>query len=453
MMSHEIVIKVENVSKMYKMFNSRSDQLWEALRFFGNSLAREFWALDNINFEIAKGMTVGILGQNGSGKSTLLQLITAVLQPTAGQVSVKGRIAALLELGAGFNPNLTGRENVVMNGMIMGLTEAQILEKMESIQAFADIGHFFEQPMKIYSSGMFMRVAFAAAIHVEPDILIIDEALSVGDAKFQEKCFRRFRNFQDEGKTILLVTHDRSAVPRLCNRALLLHKGKLVEFGTPKRIVDLYSNILATGDIIESKSIAQQAKDDEEITTVFQENIQSLVEKDDSSNELLRNFKAPGDSADRCSLRNSYNNNEYRYGNNQAKIIDYLLVNNDLQELTSIECGEILNILVKVHFSQDIEEPLVGVSIRDSQGVLIYGLNSGWLHCQLPSVLAGTSQCYKFTIKMNLKPGPWFLEFAVAKTQSELCDIRSNIAHVEVIGGAVSFDGLVFLESKLEILS
>lgn len=453
-MSNDVIIKLENVSKMYKMFDSRSDQLWEALRLFRKSLAREFWALDDISFEITKGSTVGILGQNGSGKSTLLQLITSVLQPTSGKVSVQGRIAALLELGAGFNPNLSGRENVVMNGMIMGLTQAQILDQMELIQGFADIGNFFDQPMKIYSSGMFMRVAFAAAIHVDPDILIIDEALSVGDAKFQEKCFRRFRNFQDAGKTIILVTHDRTAVPRLCNVALLLHKGKLVEFGSPKRIVDLYSNILATGDIVEyenTENLNESVLADEKIIMDVQQDIQLPTAQ--SVDNAYSRFINDKNNIDKCSTRYSYNKNEYRYGNGQATIIDYLMTSEEETETTTIQCGETLNILVKIHFNKDIEEPILGISIRDPQGILIYGLNSTWIQCKMPKVVAGNTYCYKVTVKMNLRPGSWFLEFAVAESQSELCDIRSNIAQLDVLGGIKSFDGLVFLESELEMLA
>lgn len=450
-MSNEVIIKLENVSKVYKMFDSRSDQLWEALRLFRRSLAKEFWALNDINLEITKGSTVGILGQNGSGKSTLLQLITSVLQPTSGKVLVTGRIAALLELGAGFNPNLTGRENVVMNGLIMGLTQAQILEQMELIQAFADIGTFFDQPMKIYSSGMFMRVAFAAAIHVDPDILIIDEALSVGDAKFQEKCFRRFRNFQEAGKTIILVTHDRTAVPRLCNVALLLNKGKLIEFGSPKRIVDLYSNILATGGTQEySISERDAAKKDEATTISFQEGLSSPVEKNNIDN-IINQFLQDKNKEDKCASKVSYNKNEYRYGNGQASIIDYLIVEGQ-SEVTTVQCGDWLTIFVKINFHRDMEQPLVGLSIRDTQGILIYGLNSAWLQCPLPSVLANEVHCYKFSIRMNLKPAPWFLEFAVAESQSELGDVRSNIAQIDVLGGPKSFDGLVFLESHLEVL-
>lgn len=445
-MLEENAIKLDKVSKVYKLFDSRSHRLKETMRFFGKSLAREFWALRDISFEIPKGSTVGILGQNGSGKSTLLQLITAVLHPTSGKISVQGRIAALLELGAGFNPELTGRENVVMNGMIMGLSKEQILEQMGSIQDFADIGDFFDQPMRIYSSGMFMRVAFAAAIHVDPDILIIDEALSVGDAKFQEKCFRRFRYFQDVGKTILLVTHDRSAVPRLCNLGLLLHKGQLIEIGSPKKIVDLYSNILATGEISESKYEKQV------LLAMNNGNQQTLLDINNKGENAIKNFVEALCEEDNCVNRFGYNKNEYRYGNKQAAIVDYLIFSKENSEFTTVQCGDVLNVILKIKFYQDVFEPLVGLSIRDPQGILVYGLNSGWLQKTLPAVFAGTTCCYKFEVQMNLRPGPWFLEFAVAATQSNLCDVRSNMVQLDVLAGATSFDGFVLLESNLEAI-
>ncbi len=245
----DVALVLENVSKKYRLFPSRGHRLREALHPFRRSYHREFWALRDVTLRLSRSQTVGILGLNGSGKSTLLQIIASVLQPTSGTVRVNGKVAALLELGAGFNPDLTGRENVVLNGTIQGLDHHEILARMEAIQAFADIGEFFDQPVRTYSSGMFMRVAFSTALYVDPDVLIIDEALAVGDAKFQEKCFRRFRTFQEAGKTILFVTHDRSALPRHCDLGILLHQGHVVEVGEPARIADLYGEILAFGEL------------------------------------------------------------------------------------------------------------------------------------------------------------------------------------------------------------
>lgn len=447
------IISLNNVSKIYKLYSSSSHRMLESFKFLNRNYSRDFWALKEITFSIPRGATVGILGQNGSGKSTLLQLITSVLKPSLGEVHVTGRIAALLELGAGFNPRLSGRENVILNGIILGMSKDQVLAKMGKIQEFADIGDFFDQPMRLYSSGMFMRVAFAAAIHVDPDILIIDEALSVGDAKFQEKCFRRFREFQDAGKTILLVTHDRTMVPRLCDLALLLHQGRLIDIGEPKKIVDLYSNILATGDIGEREGVQFQLSTEKDSVTPSKSTLSKQIDNDvEHSSHPLQSFLYSKSSEDRCASRLGYNKNEYRYGDGRASIIDYLILGPEKSPVAAIRCNDKLEIYIKILAHEDLK-PLVGLSIRDTQGILVCGLNSDWLkHCKITKVSADQIQIYKFTIRMNLRPGPWFIEFAIAASQAEICDIRSNIVQIDVIGTENSFDGLVFLENNLEVL-
>ncbi len=241
-MRDEIAVELSGIAKKYRLFSSPRERVAEAIHPFRKTYHREHWALRDVDLTVRQGSTVGILGINGSGKSTLLQIICGVLRPTNGRLRVNGRIAALLELGAGFNPDLTGRQNVVTNAMIMGLDRKEIEARLNEVEAFADIGVFFDQPVKSYSSGMFMRVAFAMSINVDPDILVIDEALAVGDARFQEKCFRRFREFQDAGKTIFYVTHDRASVTHLCNYAVLLHQGVVVGQGLPDSIVEMHPN-------------------------------------------------------------------------------------------------------------------------------------------------------------------------------------------------------------------
>ncbi|WP_420267260.1 ABC transporter ATP-binding protein, partial [Candidatus Magnetominusculus dajiuhuensis] len=201
-MPEEIAISVKNVSKKYRLFKSHNERFMEMLHPFKKKYHKEFWALKDVSFDIKRGSTVGIIGRNGSGKSTLLQIICGVLKPTVGEITVNGRISALLELGAGFNPEMTGRQNVIMNGVVHGLSNKEINSKIPEIQEFADIGEFFDQPVKLYSSGMFVRLAFAASVNVDPDILIIDEALAVGDAKFQHKCYNKLMEFQDSGNTL-----------------------------------------------------------------------------------------------------------------------------------------------------------------------------------------------------------------------------------------------------------
>lgn len=246
-MGEEIAISLENVSKCFKRYARPIDRLKEIL-LPGKAYAQEFWALRDLSFDVMKGETMGIIGRNGAGKSTLLQVICGTLTPTSGKVQVNGRVAALLELGAGFNPEFTGRENVYMNGAIMGLSKQEVDSRFDRIAAFADIGDFIDQPVKTYSSGMYVRLAFSSAIHVNPDILIVDEALSVGDLFFQAKCMARMRQMMDAGVTVLFVSHDTSAVKTLCRKAVLLNHGELIGYGLADTIVEQYFTMKVEGE-------------------------------------------------------------------------------------------------------------------------------------------------------------------------------------------------------------
>jgi ABC-type polysaccharide/polyol phosphate transport system ATPase subunit len=243
-MSDDIAIKVENLTKIYKLYNSSVDRLKEALSPIRRKYHHDFHALHDVSFEIRKGESVGIIGKNGSGKSTLLKILTGVLTPTSGTVQVDGNLSALLELGAGFNPELTGIENVYYNGMLLGYTREEMDARRDDILSFADIGEFVYQPVKTYSSGMFVRLAFSVAVQVEPEILFVDEALSVGDVFFQQKCIRKITAFQNAGGTTIFVSHDMNAVKSLCSRSILMHCGSIVEFGSAAEMSDLYSSMI-----------------------------------------------------------------------------------------------------------------------------------------------------------------------------------------------------------------
>ena len=238
------VIRVRNVTKNYRLYNRQRDRLWESLGLDFRKNYKEKHALNGVSFEVSRGETVGIIGTNGSGKSTMLKLITGVLTPSGGSIEVDGRISALLELGAGFNMEYTGIENIYLNGTMIGFTKEEIDQRLQSIIDFADIGDYISQPVKSYSSGMFVRLAFAVAINIDPEILIVDEALSVGDVFFQSKCYRKFEEFRRDGKTILFVSHDLSAISRYCDRAILLNQGDKVYEGTPKEAIDIYKKVL-----------------------------------------------------------------------------------------------------------------------------------------------------------------------------------------------------------------
>ena len=258
----DTAIEVSDVTKVYRLYERQRDRLWETLGLDRKKTYKEKYALNHVSFRVKRGETVGIIGTNGSGKSTMLKLITGVLTPTAGSIRVDGRISALLELGAGFNMEYTGIENVYLNGAMIGFTKEEIDARLDDIISFADIGDYINQPVKSYSSGMFVRLAFAVAINIDPEILIVDEALSVGDVFFQSKCYRKFEEFRRAGKTILFVSHDLSAISRYCDRAILLNQGDLIYDGTPKEAIDLYKKVLV-GQYEEKPAEQPEAADGE----------------------------------------------------------------------------------------------------------------------------------------------------------------------------------------------
>lgn len=280
-MDNDIAIKAENLSKVYKIFDRPIDRLKEALNPFRKRYSKDFYALNNVSFEIKKGETVGIIGKNGAGKSTLLKIITGVLTPSSGSIQVNGRIASLLELGAGFNPEMTGIENIYMNGTVMGYSREEMEERIDNIVSFADIGDFIYQPVKMYSSGMFARLAFAVNAFVEPDILIVDEALSVGDNAFQIKCMKRMKELMESGTSVLFVSHDTNAIRRFCTNVFWLDNGHVKINGDPNWVVDKYNEFLKLKDIkIDKKIIVNNSHQIAEIISVDIYTDEGLVEKE-----------------------------------------------------------------------------------------------------------------------------------------------------------------------------
>ncbi len=328
MSSETTAIRVENLSKYF----------------------REFWALDNITFEVQKGDTVGIIGRNGSGKSTLLQIISGTLTPTSGKVYTTGRIAALLELGSGFNPEFTGRENVYMNAALLGLNKSEVNERFNAITTFAEIGQFIDQPVKTYSSGMYVRLAFAVIAHVDADILIIDEALSVGDAFFTQKCMRFLREFMKTG-TVLFVSHDISSVTNLCNHAIWLDEGKISKSGTPKEVCEMYLE----GIYEEQKSSLMTGGASENI------NSQSLK---------VENKKIANDNGVK------FDRYAASFGKGGAKIIDVQLLSHEEKPLSWILGGETVKLKVIVEVLQKLESPIIGFFVKDRLGQVLFGQNT-----------------------------------------------------------------------------
>ena len=256
-MTHDIILRVSNLSKAYKLYKNKSDRLKEALSFKNKQYSQLFYALNNISFDVKRGETIGIIGTNGSGKSTLLKILTGVVSPSEGQVEINGKVSALLELGAGFNVEYTGMENIYLNGTMMGFSREEMESRKDEIIAFADIGDYIHQPVKNYSSGMFARLAFAVAISVEPEILIVDEVLSVGDMRFQIKCMNRMKQMMENGTTILYVSHDISSVRRFCQRSIWINKGEMCAIGETNMVADMYSDFLKCNDVFVSEKVSE----------------------------------------------------------------------------------------------------------------------------------------------------------------------------------------------------
>lgn len=343
-------ISVKNLNKVYKLYKNPIDRMKEALGFFGKAYHDEYYALEKINFDIDQGDIVGIIGENGAGKSTLLKIITGVLTPSSGEVTINGKISALLELGAGFNPEYTGIENIYLNGLMMGYSNQEMESKIESIVEFADIGEFIYQPVKTYSSGMFVRLAFSVAISIEPDILIVDEALSVGDAFFQTKSMTKMKELFEKGKTVLFVTHDMSTVKALCKKSIYLEKGKIIAAGETKSIVNLYEQKIRNNI---TKKSAMSFTENAISTNSFALG-EILFEENEVFNQRVKDF---------------------REGNGNAVVTEIKLLNSEGEQIDAALFNERVIIRMYIKFNNDCVIG-IGYHIRDSKNLEILGSNT-----------------------------------------------------------------------------
>lgn len=383
----EEVIKLENISKTYKIYNKPIDRIKESLNFRHKKYSKDYFALKDVSFTVNKGETVGIIGVNGAGKSTILKIITGVLNQTSGTIQVNGRISALLELGAGFNPEYTGIENIYINGMIIGFSREEIDKKLQTILEFADIGDFVYQPVKTYSSGMFVRLAFAVAINIEPEILIVDEALSVGDVFFQAKCFRKFEEFKNRGKTILFVTHDLGSISKYCDRAILLHKGEKVIEGNPKEVIDVYKKHLVAASDVETKSVKEETVSKVEDDVVWKSKL-------------------------------NQNSSVVNYGSLQGEIIDFAIVDEMGNVTNCIEKGTTFQIKVKAKFHEQIKDPILAYTIKDLKGNELTGTNTMFEGLTLGEVTQGDVKVATFTQEMVLQGGEYLLSLGCTGFQN-----------------------------------
>lgn len=400
--NNDTVVKIENLNKEYKMFARKKDRILETIlpRYTNHGV---FKALDDFSLEIKRGEILGILGKNGAGKSTLLKIITGVVTPTSGKVEINGKISSLLELGAAFNPDLTGLQNIYQHGQVMGLTNEQIEEKKQEIIDFADIGDHLYQPVKTYSSGMFARLAFACAINVEPDILIVDEVLSVGDMAFQLKCFKKFEQFKEKNKTIIFVSHSINDILNNCNRTIIMESGKKIFEGGVKEGVDNYKRLI-TGMLSEEK---QETKTENEIP-------QAIFNVDDDNVEWKKHF--------------TVNPDVLVYGNDEANIIDFGIFNKNGEPITLVDSQEEVSVKLKAKFNKDVECPTFSMTIKNFNGKEMCGTNTSFRKIYTGSCKAGEKYMCEFKQKFKLAPGKYTISLSCSRydANGEIVVINRN---------------------------
>lgn len=437
-MSSEVIMEVVGASKVYPVYEKSHHRLMQMLSPPRNKAkwSKKFPALTDVSFKVKRGEVVGIVGRNGSGKSTLLQMVCGTLAPTSGVVRVSGRIAALLELGAGFNAEFTGRENIYVYGTVLGLSREEVDRKFRDIVEFADIGEFIDQPVKTYSSGMYVRLAFAVATNVVPDILVVDEALAVGDAKFQAKCFARLRSMRDAGTSILFVSHSTEQIVTHCDRAILLEGGRSIMDGAPKDVVNRYLDLLfgRSGEEQASKTIAPELAD----------NGSDPVELD-----ICRSL-----GEDPFSMRPNYNAHEYRWGDGAAAIVDFVLLADERAYPLVVESGSAVVLKLAVSFERKVNRPIVGVTIKSMEGVTVYATNSEMIALRLPTEFgdAGTASEIDISFKCALAKGDYFVSLGVASRDGDEVvphDRRYDAVHIQVV--SKGFAGFVDLGAEVVV--
>ena len=421
MSDRQIAIEVKDVDKVYKLYEKPSDRIKEALGLGSKVRHTDHKALSDVSMTIYQGETVGIIGTNGSGKSTILKIITGVLNPTAGEVKVNGRISALLELGAGFNMEYNGIENIYLNGTMIGFTEKEIDEKLQSILDFADIGEYVYQPVKTYSSGMFVRLAFAVAINIDPEILIVDEALSVGDVFFQAKCYHKFEEFKAMGKTILFVSHDLSSIAKYCDRVVLLNQGTKLGEGAPKEMIDTYKQVLVGQyQLPESSSEGNLLED---------EDIRKLASGQNVNPDLLE------------------------YGSKKAEIVEYYFTDDKGVHTSAVVKGSRFTIHMKVEIKKDIQAPIFAFSFKKIKGTEITGTNTMFEKSFLEPVSAGDVKEITFEQEMNLQGGDYLLSLGVTGYEGDTFTVYHRL--YDVINLTVISDkntvGFYDMNSRIEV--
>lgn len=389
-------IVVNNISKCYRIYERPHDRLKQSIYRGRKQFYNEFWALKDISFQIKKGETIGIIGLNGSGKSTLLQIIAGTLTPSSGTIEVNGRITALLELGSGFNPEFTGTENIFLNGAILGISQEEMKEHFKQIVDFAEIGEFIDQPVKTYSSGMYVRLAFAVQAIVPKEILIVDEALSVGDAKFQHKCINYIKKLREQGVSILFVSHDMEAVKRICNYSYVLEKGQFIYQGSPSDVTNWYLAHISNGT---DNSMASSTESTGSIEILQQNQLADI--KEETARECEKVFKY------------------FRHGDGNARILEVKITNENGNQSDVVQIGKSNKISCLFQANCDLQESVVGFYIRDRLGTDILGTNTFQENTSIPPVKNGSKVLVEFQFPVQLRPGYYSITCAIAYNQYE----------------------------------
>lgn len=498
----EKIISVDQVSKVYRLYDKPIDRLLESISLRKKSYHKDFYALRDISFSVGRGEAVGIIGTNGSGKSTMLKIITGVLSATTGKVESRGSICALLELGAGFNQDYTGIENIYMNGTMMGFSKAEMDEKLPAILEFADIGDFVYQPVKSYSSGMFVRLAFALYISIDPEVLIVDEALSVGDVFFQAKCYHRMDELKRKGTTILMVTHDLGSVMKYCDRVVLFHKGEKVGEGLPGQMVDKYKKILAgkdphaeqfmeeqnflgnvdgeaTGTVNASGTTGQDASTGNAGTTGAEDKAgktgagtagttEKNVGKGIAATAGTANTVDTADTAEPASPEAgqssqkpvgfmkdhlTLNPSSQQYGNGKAEILDFGVLDKDGRPGNVLLKGEEFSIKERIVFHDDIAAPIFTFTIKDKRGMDLSGTNTLFEGKEIPAVKKGDEYFCTFTQRMNLQGGEYLLSISCTgfeEGEHTVYDRKYDITSITVLSNKNTV-GIYDMESEVTL--
>ena len=487
----EKIISVDQVSKVYRLYDKPIDRLLESISLRKKSYHKDFYALRDISFSVGRGEAVGIIGTNGSGKSTMLKIITGVLSATTGKVESRGSICALLELGAGFNQDYTGIENIYMNGTMMGFSKAEMDEKLPAILEFADIGDFVYQPVKSYSSGMFVRLAFALYISIDPEVLIVDEALSVGDVFFQAKCYHRMDELKRKGTTILMVTHDLGSVMKYCDRVVLFHKGEKVGEGLPGQMVDKYKKILAgkdphaeqfmeeqnflgnvdgeaTGTVNASGTTGQDASTGNAGTTGAEDKAGTTgagtaetTEKNADTGIASGTAELASDKSGQSSQKPvgfmkdhlTLNPSSQQYGNGKAEILDFGVLDKDGRPSNVLLKGEEFSIKERIVFHDDIAAPIFTFTIKDKRGMDLSGTNTLFEGKEIPAVKKGDEYFCTFTQRMNLQGGEYLLSISCTgfeEGEHTVYDRKYDITSITVLSNKNTV-GIYDMESEVTL--